>query len=168
LKKGADIAARFIAAYRHLESIGTITSNQEAAAILKCTPQVVTEILKERMNPTITVIQNFCIGYGVSFEFLFNGKKPILSPHLNPHLIPHLTTEKGNQIAAEPTEKYKKTSKDKDPITDREMIEQLKEQLRLKDEIIARDRKLLEAYKLIIESREDESGQTKRASSKGH
>lgn len=93
MKKGHDIAARFIEAFTLLESKGIISSRKEAAVLLKCSPQIITEIINHRMNPTIQILQNFFSVYSINSDFIFLGKQPIEKPHLKPHLKTHLNSD---------------------------------------------------------------------------
>lgn len=108
MKKGHDIAARFIEAFTLLESKGIISSRKEAAVLLKCSPQIITEIINHRMNPTIQILQNFFSVYSINSDFIFLGKKPIEKPHLKPHLNTHLKEDINSNEVAEGNVKYGK------------------------------------------------------------
>jgi phage repressor protein C with HTH and peptisase S24 domain len=79
MAKADDINNRFIKAFKKLESDGTIISKTDASTKLGCSPQVLTETLKGRMNATTPLLQNFFKNYNVNPNYVFLGRLPIIN-----------------------------------------------------------------------------------------
>ncbi len=79
MAKADDINSRFIKAFKKLEEDGAITNKTVAAGKLGCSPQVLTETLKGRMNATTPLLQNFFKYYNVNPNYIFLDILPIIN-----------------------------------------------------------------------------------------
>jgi SOS-response transcriptional repressor LexA len=77
MAKNNDVSQRFIGVFRELEEAGAWKDRKEVGAKLKCSPQVITEILGERMQVTIQILQNFFAEFGVNPAHVFLNEEPV-------------------------------------------------------------------------------------------
>jgi hypothetical protein len=75
-KKPEQIINRFLEVFKILEDAKVFESRTEAAGVLGITPQVMTEILKQRMLPPLDVLQKFFIHYRANANYVFRGEMP--------------------------------------------------------------------------------------------
>lgn len=67
------VSERFIKAFLRLEEVKIITSRQEIASKLGYKPSTFTEILKGRTEPSSKLLQNFCLMFKVSPQWILMG-----------------------------------------------------------------------------------------------
>jgi transcriptional regulator with XRE-family HTH domain len=68
---------QFKIAFKECEARGIIKSKKEAAITLGLSPQLLSEILNDRINAGAEVLHNFCSAYSVRLEYIFYGEAPV-------------------------------------------------------------------------------------------
>jgi transcriptional regulator with XRE-family HTH domain len=74
-----EINIRFRNAFKECESQGFISSRKSASEILGLSPQLLSEILNDRINVSTEVIHKFCSTYGVDLLYIFYGDTDIFT-----------------------------------------------------------------------------------------
>lgn len=74
-----EINIRFKNAFKECETVGLINSRKSASEILGLSPQLLSEILNDRINVSTEIIHRFCSTYGVDLLYIFYGDRDIFS-----------------------------------------------------------------------------------------
>lgn len=83
------INKRFIKAVGTVIEDGLAKNKKEISLNLGISPSRFSEILNERMNVGLDIIQNFCNQYSVNYYYIFENSSDFYA-HLNAHLNAHL------------------------------------------------------------------------------
>lgn len=84
-----EINDRFKNAFKQCEALGLIVSKKSAASILGLSPQLLSELLNNRINVSTEIIYKFCTNFEINLDFIFYGVQPIFRD---------LSTPTGQQI----------------------------------------------------------------------
>ena len=81
----------FIEVVDSLKKQGIIKKDTDFAKNLSISPQLLSEILKDRTNIRHELLQKFCIMYGVNLSYIYYGKEPkfITDENYYPNYYPH-------------------------------------------------------------------------------